>query len=56
MIDFNKEAEKLCKVLEVPNKVYKQYLANKLEMMYTQGKLEIIQEFKKMGASNDADM
>ena len=47
-MNFNEEAEKLCKELGVPNKVYKIYLANKLEMAYTQGKLSIIQEFKKM--------
>ena len=54
MIDFRKEAEILCKELEVPNKVYREYLANKLEMMYVKGKLDITQEFKMM-RDNDED-
>ena len=47
-IDFRAEAERLCKKLGVPCKTHRDYLANKLEMMYVKGKLEITKEFNKM--------
>jgi hypothetical protein len=35
----------MCKELELPNKVYRNYISNMLEMMYTKGKLDIVREF-----------
>ena len=47
-IDFKDEASRLCKLLELPNKTHRDYLANKLEMMYVKGKYDITKEFKQM--------
>lgn len=53
MIDFKEEAEKLCHELEIPNKVYREYLSNRLEMVYTQGKMSVVKEFSKMRENNE---
>ena len=52
-INFKTEAEIMCKLLELPNKTHRDYLANKLEMMYVKGKYDITKEFKQMRGDDE---
>jgi len=53
MLDFNKEAEKMCVILGIDRELYMEYLVSQLDIIYTRGRIDMATEIRDKGKENE---